>query len=44
VVYSIIYRVSTIQGGAGFLPSTESRDYTGKYRKILEITDYLGKS
>ena len=26
VVYPIIYRVSTIQGGAGFLPSTVAMD------------------
>ena len=26
VVYPIIYRVSTIQGGAGFLPSTVVHD------------------
>jgi hypothetical protein len=36
--------INHVSTGAGFLPSTVSRDYTGIYRKILEISDYLGKS
>jgi hypothetical protein len=39
VVYPIIHRVSTIQGGAGFLPSTVWKGYN---RNNQQHGDYLG--
>jgi hypothetical protein len=34
-VYPIIYRVSTIQGGAGFLPSTVSQNIVCNMEHLL---------
>ena len=40
MVYPIIYRVSTIQGGAGFLPSTVVRDGSTLIERFVKSSFY----
>jgi len=44
VVYPIIYRVSTIQGGAGFLPSTVGIEYDLIWLNLSNKRMFLGFS